>query len=72
MGIVFIYPEEVIESNRLGVYFSHQYEPVKVNMKKFKVHYHFFGSGYVILKAKDQREAVHKQAISLTPVQTND
>jgi hypothetical protein len=36
LGIVFIYPEEVIESNRLGVYFSHQYEPVKVNMKNFK------------------------------------
>lgn len=35
LGIVFIYPEEVMESNRLGVYFSHQYEPVKINMKNF-------------------------------------
>ena len=36
LGIVFIYPDGVIENNRLGVYFSHQYEPLKVNMKNFK------------------------------------
>jgi len=36
LGIVFIYPDGVIESNRLGVYFSYQYEPLKVDMKNFK------------------------------------
>ena len=36
LGIVFIYPDGVTENNRLGVYFSHQYEPLKVDMKNFK------------------------------------
>jgi hypothetical protein len=36
LGIVFIYPDGVIEGNRLGVYFSYQYEPLKVDMKNFK------------------------------------
>lgn len=36
LGIVFIYPDGVTESNRLGVYFSYQYEPLKVDMKNFK------------------------------------
>lgn len=36
LGIVFIYPEDVIEGNRLGVYFSHKYQSVNVDMKNFK------------------------------------
>ncbi len=35
LGIVFIYPEDVLEGNKLGVYFSYKYEPLKVDMKNF-------------------------------------
>jgi len=36
LGLVFIYPDDIIEGNRLNIHFSYKYVPVSIDMKNFK------------------------------------
>ena len=50
LGLVFVYPEDMIAEKGITISFSHQYEPVELNMKKFKI---FLTNYFDMLKQKN-------------------